>query len=132
METKMQGVETEWREAWWRHWGWETSFAGPGGNSANPEAQRSFLRESWRLCTPSLWGQGPKTFGNDNSYQGILIYLKFINTISMSTQLKSFIDMVISFFTYKSRRPFYRDPNIQNKQSSVRKMRISSYLQMQV
>ena len=51
---KMLCVETEWRKAWWRHGGWETSFAGPGGNSANPEARRSFLRESWRLCTPSL------------------------------------------------------------------------------
>ena len=50
----MRGVETEWREAWWRHWGWETSFAGPGGNSANPEVRRSFLRGSWHLCTPSL------------------------------------------------------------------------------
>ena len=29
-------------------------FCGPGGNSANPEARRSFLRGSWRLCTPSL------------------------------------------------------------------------------
>ena len=29
-------------------------FAGPGGNSANLEARRSFLRGSWRLCTPSL------------------------------------------------------------------------------
>ena len=46
----MRGVETE----WWRHGGWETSFVGPGGNSANPEARRSFLRGSWRLCTPSL------------------------------------------------------------------------------
>ena len=55
----MRGVETEWREAWGRHGGWETSFAGPGGNSANPEARSSFLRGSWRLCTPppSLeWG----------------------------------------------------------------------------
>ena len=34
---EMRGLETEWWEAWWRHWGWETSFAGPGGNSANPE-----------------------------------------------------------------------------------------------
>jgi len=25
---KMRGVETEWREARWRHWGWETSFPG--------------------------------------------------------------------------------------------------------
>jgi hypothetical protein len=32
----------------------ETCFAGPGGNSANPEVRRSFLRGSWRLCTPSL------------------------------------------------------------------------------
>ena len=29
-------------------------FAGPGGHSANLEAWRSFLRGSWRLCTPSL------------------------------------------------------------------------------
>ena len=29
-------------------------FCGPGGNSANPEVRRSFLRGSWRLCTPSL------------------------------------------------------------------------------
>ena len=29
-------------------------FAGPGGHSANLEARRSFLRGSWRLCTPSL------------------------------------------------------------------------------
>ena len=29
-------------------------FAGPGGNSANLEARRSFLRGSWRLSTPSL------------------------------------------------------------------------------
>ena len=43
LETTMRGYETEWREAWWRHWGWETSFAGPGGNSANLEARRSFL-----------------------------------------------------------------------------------------
>ena len=50
----MRGVETEWRKAWLRHGGWETSFAGPGGNSANPEARKSFLRGSWRLCTPSL------------------------------------------------------------------------------
>ena len=50
----MRGVETEWQEAWGRHRGWETSFVGPGGNSANPEARRSFLRGSWRLCTPSL------------------------------------------------------------------------------
>ena len=48
----MRGVEAEWRKAWWRHRGWETSFAGPGGNSANPEARRSFLRGTWRLCTP--------------------------------------------------------------------------------
>ena len=47
----MLGVETEWREAWGRHGGWETSFAGPVGNSANPEARRSFLRRSRRLCT---------------------------------------------------------------------------------
>ena len=40
---KMRGVETEWREAWGRHRGWETSFEGPGGNSANPEAWRSFI-----------------------------------------------------------------------------------------
>ena len=53
----MRGVETEWKEAWWRHGGWETSFAGPGGNCANPEAWRSFLRASWRLCTPSLTTQ---------------------------------------------------------------------------
>ena len=31
-------------------------FAGPGGNSANLEARRAFLRGSWRLCTPSLIG----------------------------------------------------------------------------
>ena len=49
---KMRGVETEWREAWGRHGGGGTSFAGPGGNSANPEARSSFLRGSWRLCTP--------------------------------------------------------------------------------
>jgi len=30
------------------------SCAGPGGPSANLEAWRSFLRESSRLCTPSL------------------------------------------------------------------------------
>ena len=54
----MRGVETEWRKTWWRHRGWETSFAGPGGNSANPEARRSFLRGSWRLCTPSLLLEG--------------------------------------------------------------------------
>ena len=29
-------------------------FVGPGGHSANLEARRSFLRGSWRLCTPSL------------------------------------------------------------------------------
>ena len=57
MWAKMRGVETEWREAWWRHWGWETSFAGPGGNSSNPEALRSYMRGSWRLCTPSLLKQ---------------------------------------------------------------------------
>ena len=50
----MRGVETEWRETWGRHWDWETSFAGPRGNSANPEVRRSFLRGSWRLCTPFL------------------------------------------------------------------------------
>ena len=44
-------TETEWRKAWWRHWGWETSFAGPGGNSANPEVWMSLLRGSWRLCS---------------------------------------------------------------------------------
>ena len=36
--------------SWCPHGGWETSFAGPGGNSANPEVRRSVLR----LCTPSL------------------------------------------------------------------------------
>ena len=29
-------------------------FAGPGGHSENLEAQMSFLRGSWRLCTFSL------------------------------------------------------------------------------
>ena len=29
-------------------------FAGPGGYSENMEAWRSFLRGSWRLCTPPL------------------------------------------------------------------------------
>ena len=33
------------------------SFAGPGGYSANLEVRRSFLRGSWRLCTPSLPGE---------------------------------------------------------------------------
>ena len=30
------------------------SFAGPVCHSANLEARRSFLRGTWRLCTPSL------------------------------------------------------------------------------
>ena len=30
------------------------SFAGPGGHSANLDAQRSFLWGSWSLCTPSF------------------------------------------------------------------------------
>ena len=38
------------------------SFAGPGGNSANLEARRSFLRGSWRLCTPSLIRLGEFVF----------------------------------------------------------------------
>ena len=29
-------------------------FVAPGGHSENLEARRSFLRGSWRLCTPSL------------------------------------------------------------------------------
>ena len=70
IRAKMWGVKIEWREAWWRHGGWETSLAGPGGNSANPEARRSFLRGSWRLCTPSLISQrmsnGPKAFFQPN------------------------------------------------------------------
>ena len=48
----MRGVETEWGEAWWHHWGWETSFAGPGGTSANPEARRSFLRDHGASAPP--------------------------------------------------------------------------------
>ena len=30
------------------------SFVGPGGHSANLEAQRSFLRGSWSICSSSL------------------------------------------------------------------------------
>ena len=49
---KMRGVETEWQESWWRHWGWDTSFAGPGGNSANPEARRSFCWDHGASAPP--------------------------------------------------------------------------------
>ena len=43
----MRGVETA-------NGGRLGDVAGPGGHSANLEARRSFLRGSWRLCTPSL------------------------------------------------------------------------------
>ena len=48
----MQGEETERREAWWRHGGWETSFAGPGGNSANPEARGYFCGDHGASAPP--------------------------------------------------------------------------------
>jgi len=35
-------------------------FTGPGGHSAILEAWRSFLRASWRLCTPLPRGRGSK------------------------------------------------------------------------
>ena len=56
LETKMRGVETEWRRLGDGVRGTaRDGFAGPRGHSAaNLEAQRSFLRGSWRLCTPSL------------------------------------------------------------------------------
>ena len=41
-------------EAWRRIERHQDGFTGPGGNTANLEAARSFLRGSWRLCTPSL------------------------------------------------------------------------------
>ena len=47
LETKMQGVETEWRRP-------GDGFTRPGGHSANLEARRSILRGSWRLCAPYL------------------------------------------------------------------------------
>ena len=82
----MQGVETEWREAWWRHRGCETSFSGPGGNSANPEARRLFLWGSWHLWTPSLVVevQDPVIFVRcqaDQNWLGIVSPLPFIEKI---------------------------------------------------
>ena len=55
----MRGVATEWREALWRHWGCETSFAGPGGNSANPETRRSFCGDHGASAPPPSQCSGP-------------------------------------------------------------------------
>ena len=82
----MRGVETEWRDAWWRHEGWETRFAGPGGNFANPEVRRSILRGSWRFSpqtnqceehsVSSIWNQ--TCFGLQFN---ILLNLRFVYSI---------------------------------------------------
>ena len=78
---KMRGVETEWREAWWRQGGWGTSFAGlevileiqrlgghfcgDHGASATPPSSRHTHPNNWeRKCRlNSKWPY--------NSYKGM-------------------------------------------------------------